>query len=162
MWYDLGELECVSQEPRKNLQYCTKTFFSISNPNARTCIISHHFCSYQLTKHLSSERYIGGKLREECLIDFQRYLAKVFYPCFILYFSGLRVHTSLDPWSNRSIYIYKSLLIVIVVSWSSIESISESKKRYSVSQIWFLWKSKHSWLAFALGDFDELRKMKGK
>ena len=43
MWYELTELKCVSQEPRKNFQYHTEHFLSIPirmQENASFLIIS--------------------------------------------------------------------------------------------------------------------------
>ena len=160
MWYELTELKCVSQEPRKNFQYHTEHFLSISHPNARKCIISHHFCNYQLTKHLSSQRYVRGKQREKCLIDFQRYPAELFLFMFYPLFQWVKITCKIDSWNNKFIYKYVLDEIVvnfdIVLLWSSFESVLNKKNIFCITNLVLMKKQTHG-LHLLRGDFDEVR-----
>ena len=138
-------------------------FLSISHPNARKCIISHHFCNYQLTKQLSSQRYVRGKQREKCLIDFQRYPAELFLFMFYPFnlFQWVKSTCKIDPWNNK--FIYTCVLDEIAVNfdivllWSSFESIFESKKYILYHKFGSNEKANTHGLHLLRGDFDEVR-----
>ena len=163
MWYELTKLKCVSQEPRKNFQYHTEIFWVFPSE----CKKMHHFCNYQLTKHLSSQRYVRGKQREKCLIDFQRYPAELFLFMFYPLFQWVKSTCKIDPWNNK--FIYTCVLDEIAVNfdivllWSSFESIFGIKKNIFCITNLVLMKKQTLMACICLGGIlMKYAKMKGK